>query len=82
MTEADTSFRASLRRVGVGVREFAWLTDTNPRTVRRWCAGEQDVPFWAGLLLELFARVPDAIEVARDLAAETETEDGGHDAPG
>ena len=82
MTEAAASFRASLRRVGVGVREFAWITDTNPRTVRRWCAGQQDVPFWAYLLLELCARVPEALEVARDLAAEAETEDGGHNAPG
>ena len=40
------AFRAALHDIGYGVREFAAFTGANPRTVRRWIDGEQDISPW------------------------------------
>jgi hypothetical protein len=54
-----TEFRAALTALEMTQGGFGRLTGTTDRTVRRWAAGDQDVPVWAVLLLDLLV-VPEA----------------------
>jgi len=54
-----TEFRAALTALEMTQGGFARLTGTTDRTVRRWASGDQDVPVWAALLLDLLV-VPEA----------------------
>lgn len=49
MTPAD--LRAALDRLGLPQQAAARLWGVNPRTVRRWVAGEQDIPEWVPFAL-------------------------------
>lgn len=44
MTPAD--LRSALDRLGLSQQAAARLWGVNPRTVRRWLAGDQDIPEW------------------------------------
>lgn len=50
-----TAFREARRRLGLGTPRLAALLGVNPRTVRRWERGEQDIPRMAALLLAWLA---------------------------
>lgn len=45
MTPAQ--FQAAIDQLGLSQQAVARLWGVNPRTVRRWVAGDQDVPEWA-----------------------------------
>jgi DNA-binding transcriptional regulator YiaG len=45
-TMTPTDFRAALDRLGLSQQAVARLWGLNPRTVRRWLAGDQDIPGW------------------------------------
>jgi hypothetical protein len=47
------AFRRRLAALGFSVRGFARRVGANERTVRRWIAGEQDIPPWVELVLDL-----------------------------
>lgn len=49
MTPAE--LRAALDRLGLSQSGAARLWGMNPRTVRRWLAGEQDIPAWVPFAL-------------------------------
>jgi hypothetical protein len=51
MTPGD--FGASLAILGYTQRGFANYTGANERTVRRWIAGELDIPGWVPRMLQL-----------------------------
>jgi DNA-binding transcriptional regulator YiaG len=53
-----TELRALLNRLGLTTGAAARLTRTDPRTFRRWLAGEQDPLPSAILLLQLADEVP------------------------
>lgn len=48
-------FRDRLAALGLTQGGFARLTGVTDRTVRRWAAGDQDIPRWTCLLLDLLA---------------------------
>jgi DNA-binding transcriptional regulator YiaG len=52
----SNEFRAALEAVGYSQRGFATYTGSNERTVRRWALGEQDIPPWVPVMLELMER--------------------------
>lgn len=54
MTSSD--FRDGLARLEMSLREFARYVGADERTVRRWAAGEQDIPPWVPVMLELMER--------------------------
>lgn len=45
--------KAALRAIGHNHRTFAAMTGVNERTIRRWFAGDQDIPLWAIVLVDL-----------------------------
>lgn len=49
-------FREGLARLDMSLREFARYTGADERTVRRWAGGEQDIPPWVPVMLELMDR--------------------------
>jgi DNA-binding transcriptional regulator YiaG len=55
MTAGD--FRAALARLNYGQRGFAEYVGANERTVRRWASGEQDIPQWVPVILDLMEQV-------------------------
>ena len=54
MTAPD--FRSAISRLGYTQRGFAAYVGANERTVRRWADGEQDIPRWVPVMLELMER--------------------------
>jgi len=46
-------FKCALAKVGFSQLSYAKRFDVNPRTVRRWAAGEHAVPIVHGALLQL-----------------------------
>jgi DNA-binding transcriptional regulator YiaG len=46
-------FVAALRELKLSQNGFARFTGTNDRTVRRWAHGQQDIPQWVSVMLEL-----------------------------
>ncbi len=50
-------FRDGLKALGYSLQGFAAFTGTNPRTVRRWAEGTQDIPPWVGMMLRLMGEV-------------------------
>ncbi len=63
----DREFRTQLAEREIGVRDFARLTGTNVRTVRRWTTGEADIPVWPSVVLILAQMLNRG--VLRDLVA-------------
>lgn len=61
MTQASKlspdAFKASLKRLGLSQRRFAFYTGVNERTARRWADGEQDIPRWVCVMLELLEQL-------------------------
>jgi len=55
VTAAD--FRDHLAALGCYQREFARFVGANERTVRRWAEGEQDIPKWVAVMLDLMERL-------------------------
>lgn len=49
MTPAE--LRAELARLGLTQSEAARRLGIDPRTMRRWCGGEYDVPAWVPVAL-------------------------------
>lgn len=47
-------FVAALRELKLSQNGFAKFTGTNDRTVRRWAHGQQDIPQWVRVMLELW----------------------------
>ena len=47
------AFRRRITALGISQRGFARRVGVNERTVRRWIAGQQDIPQWVGLVLDL-----------------------------
>ena len=54
MTASDLGQR--LAALGYSQRGFAAFIQANERTVRRWALGEQDIPPWVGVMLDLMER--------------------------
>lgn len=46
-------FTRLLRSLGYTLRGFAAFTGCNARTVLRWAKGEQDIPPWVDVMLQL-----------------------------
>ena len=46
-------FRHRITALGYTQRGFAAYVGANERTVRRWAEGEQDIPQWVGVMLDL-----------------------------
>lgn len=46
-------FKRRLVALGFSHAGFARYVDVDPRTVRRWATGEQDIPGWVGVMLGL-----------------------------
>ena len=53
-----TEFRAALARIDISQQAWARLWGLNPRTVRRWIRGEQDIPLWVARVFDLCAEFP------------------------
>jgi transcriptional regulator with XRE-family HTH domain len=53
-----TEFRTALGRQNLTQRVFAALCGVGERTVRRWASGDQDIPQWVPLMLELMRTAP------------------------
>lgn len=51
-----TDFRASLRALGHTQRSFAEYVGVDERSVGRWARGEQEIPRWVSVILELMAQ--------------------------
>jgi DNA-binding transcriptional regulator YiaG len=51
-----SAFRRRLAALGLSQRGFARHVGANERTVRRWIAGEQDIPPWVALVLDLMEK--------------------------
>jgi DNA-binding transcriptional regulator YiaG len=51
MTAPD--FRRRIAALGYSQRGFATYVGANERTVRRWVEGEQDIPHWVSVMLDL-----------------------------
>jgi DNA-binding transcriptional regulator YiaG len=49
-------FRYVLRQLGLSQVQAAKRLGVNPRTVRRWVAGDSRIPESAGLVLQLWLR--------------------------
>ena len=54
MTAPD--FRRRIAALGYSQRGFAAYVGANERTVRRWAEGEQDIPQWVSVMLDLMER--------------------------
>jgi DNA-binding transcriptional regulator YiaG len=54
------AFRAALASLGHTQQGFAAYIGANERTVRRWACGEQDIPPWVSVMLDLMGRVREA----------------------
>ena len=50
-------FRLRITALGHTQRGFADYVGANERTVRRWAEGEQDIPRWVSVMLDLMERV-------------------------
>jgi HNH endonuclease len=59
-------FRAGLKEIGFTQQGFAAFTGANPRTVRRWSDGEQDIPPYVPVMIALIGTVLDAGGVLPD----------------
>lgn len=55
-------FRAALERLGLSQIAAASVLLVDPRTVRRWAAGERDIPGPAVALLRLLDSCPAALK--------------------
>ena len=49
-------FRREIAKQGLSQRGFARFVQANERTVRRWAEGEQDIPHWVPVMLDLMER--------------------------
>ncbi len=56
-----SAFNARLPGVQYPYHWFADYSGANIRTVQRWASGEQDIPHWVGRLLDLHARLGEAV---------------------
>ena len=56
MTMSPQRFRGALRQLGVSQVQAAKRLGVNPRTLRRWVAGDSRIPESVGLLVELWLR--------------------------
>jgi DNA-binding transcriptional regulator YiaG len=56
MSMSPQQFRNVLRRLGVNQVQAAKRLGVNPRTVRRWVAGDSRIPESVSLLLQLWLR--------------------------
>ena len=52
----DREFRDALAAHGFTQRGFAAFVEANERTVRRWAAGEQDIPGWVPVIIRLLGQ--------------------------
>jgi DNA-binding transcriptional regulator YiaG len=55
MTAAE--FRNRLAEYPCYQREFARYVGANERTVRRWAEGQQDIPKWVSVVLDLMEQL-------------------------
>ena len=51
-----TEFRLRIAALGYSQRGFASYVGANERTVRRWIEGEQDIPQWVSVMLDLMEK--------------------------
>ena len=65
-----TELRDILAKLGLSQVQGASLVGADPRTLRRWVAGELPVQQSAESLLRLLDRVPDVLPLAQAVAAE------------
>ena len=56
MTMSPQQFRQVLRRLRLNQVQAATRLGVNPRTLRRWVAGDSRIPESVGLLVELWLR--------------------------
>jgi DNA-binding transcriptional regulator YiaG len=56
MTMSSQQFRHVLRQLGLSQVQAAKRLRVNPRTVRRWVAGDSRIPEFVSLLLQLWQR--------------------------
>ena len=56
MTMSPQQFRQVLRRLRLNQVQAAKRLGVNPRTLRRWVAGDSRIPESVGLLLQLWLR--------------------------
>lgn len=54
-------FGHRIAALGYSQRGFAAYVGANERTVRRWALGEQDIPPWVAVMVDLLEWVQDAI---------------------
>lgn len=59
-------FRERLRRIDLSQNRFANHFGVNVRTVLRWADGEQDIPFWVPVALDMIEHI-DALEAALEV---------------
>ena len=56
MTMSPQQFRQVLRQLGLSQVQAAKRLGVNPRTLRRWVAGDSRIPESVGLVLQLWLR--------------------------
>ena len=59
----STDFRRRIAALGYSQRGFASYVGANERTVRRWAEGEQDIPQWVSVMLDLMETVAKTVRV-------------------
>lgn len=60
-------FTRLLRSLGYTLRGFATFTGCNVRTVMRWASGEQDIPPWVPVMLQLMMDLAEMTSTAETL---------------
>lgn len=56
---SPAELKERLRVLGFSPKAFAQRVGTHERTVRRWCNGEQEVPSWVRVMLDLMKEAHD-----------------------
>lgn len=60
--------RAVLIRLNLSQVAGAHLVGADPRSMRRWCSGDQPIAPTAERLLRLLDRVPEMLPIAKEIA--------------
>ncbi len=63
---APSELRAAILRLCLTESGSARVLGVQPRTMRRWLAGEREIPEMAERMLFLFHRIPEAIRMLDD----------------
>lgn len=71
-------FRADLQGIGMGYLAFSRIFGQDERRVRKWMAGQEDIPVWIPVVLEILKTTPGAIAAARLAAGDFITQDNEH----